>query len=76
MKVLRDMEDIIEIIKDVLSKEINGKVFDKHVAEVLNINALNLATMKKRGKIPFENIVEFTSEYNLDLNMVLVRGGL
>lgn len=70
--LLRDIEDMIEIIKDIISKQCGErKVFDKDVAKALGITSVNLATMKKRKKIPFEEICEFASKKKLDLNYIL-----
>lgn len=70
--MLRDIEDMIEIIKDIISNQCgNRKVFDRDVAKALGITPTNLATMKKREKIPFEKICSFASEKRLDLNYIL-----
>ena len=43
-----DLNNIVDKLKDVLSESsINKKVFDKHVAEALNIPQGTFASMKK-----------------------------
>ena len=54
------INEIIEKLRDVLSSERdNGKVFDKEIANVLDLTSVNFATMKKRNSIPFSNILDF-----------------
>jgi SOS-response transcriptional repressor LexA len=69
------MPDIVEIlnrIKDILSSEIgNKKVFDKDVANALGINQVTLATMKKRGKIPYKEVLEFCAKRKISINWLL-----
>ena len=70
--MVRSFDDIIEIIKDIISKECGErKVFDKDVAEALDLESGNLATLKKRNSIPFVNICNFAFYKKLDLNYLL-----
>ena len=71
--MLRDIKDIIEIVKDILSSEKDGNIYDKDVAKALNITCSNMATAKKRGKIPFEKLCDFASRNGLDLNYILTH---
>jgi len=67
-----DVINIIEKLKDVLSKDgKNDKVFDKDVADSLNITQANLATMKTRNKIPFANILDFCAIKKISINWLL-----
>jgi SOS-response transcriptional repressor LexA len=67
-----DVINIIEKLKDVLSKDSsNGKIFDKDVADSLNITQANLATMKTRNKIPFANILDFCAIKKISINWLL-----
>ena len=64
--------DIIEKLKDVLSQEENeSKIFDKDVASALDISQANLATLKKRNKIPFSNILDFCALKKISINWLL-----
>jgi phage repressor protein C with HTH and peptisase S24 domain len=66
MLVLRE---IIEKLKDVISEtKIGGKVFDKDVAQALNIPQATFATMKKRNSIPYEEILEFCALKKISVN--------
>ena len=67
-----DVINIIEKLKDVLSKDgKNDKIFDKDVADSLNITQANLATMKTRNKIPFSNILDFCAMKKISINWLL-----
>ncbi len=64
-----DFKDILPKIKDVISDGSNSKrVFDKDVADALGINQLTFATMKKRGKIPYEEILNFCAKKKISIN--------
>lgn len=64
-----DFQAMLPKIKDVISEELgNKKVFDKDVAEALGINQLTFATMKNRGKIPYEEILNFCAKRRISIN--------
>ncbi len=64
-----DLKDILPKMKDILSKEIGDrKVFDKDVADALGINHLTFATMKNRGRIPYEEILDFCARRKISIN--------
>jgi len=66
------VNEIIERLKDVLSTDgKNGKVFDKDVADALNLTQANFATMKNRSKIPFSNILDFCAIKKISINWLL-----
>ena len=61
--------EIIEKIKDVISNESDsGKVFDKDVAAELGISQATFATMKKRGAVPYKELMEFCARRKLSIN--------
>ncbi|MGB5506467.1 MAG: LexA family transcriptional regulator [Sulfurovum sp.] len=63
------LSEIIEKLKDVLSESTIGKkVFDKDVANALNIPQATFATMKKRNSIPYEEILEFCAIKKISVN--------
>ncbi len=52
------LSDVIERLKIVISENMLGKkIFDKDVADALNISSSSFATMKKRNSIPYEEIL-------------------
>lgn len=64
-----DFKALLPKIKDILSKEVgNKKVFDKDVADALEINQLTFATMKNRGKIPYEEVLNFCAKRKISIN--------
>ena len=66
------VDEIIEKLKDILSTDgKNGKIFDKDVAESLELSQANFATMKNRGKIPFSNILNFCAKKKISINWLL-----
>jgi phage repressor protein C with HTH and peptisase S24 domain len=63
------LNDIVDKLKDVLSESVlNTKVFDKHVAEALNIPQGTFASMKKRNSIPYKEILEFCAVKKISVN--------
>ena len=66
------VDEIIEKLKDILSADGKyGKVFDKDVANSLELSQANFATMKNRGKIPFSNILNFCAKKKISINCLL-----
>jgi len=67
-----DFEQIVEKIKDILSQEIGDrKVLNKDVAKALGITPENLSVLKKRNKIPYEELAFFCAKRRISLNWVL-----
>ena len=66
---MMNFNEIIEKLKDIISEtKIGGKVFDKDVAQALNIPQATFATMKKRNSIPYEEILEFCALKKISVN--------
>ncbi len=66
------LEDVLPKMKEIISEEIGKvKIFDKDVAEVLGIKQLSFATMKKRGRLPLEEILEFCAQRKISINWLL-----
>ena len=64
--------DIVEEIKSIISDEVAPKkVFDKDVAHILGISQMNFATMKKRNKIPFNELLDFCAKRSISINWLL-----
>jgi DNA-binding Xre family transcriptional regulator len=69
---MKNFSEIVEEIKDIISSDIPGKkVFDKDVAAALDITQMNFATMKKRDKIPFEELLNFCAKRSIAINWLL-----
>lgn len=69
---MNQFTDIVEEIKSIISNDFQGKkIFDKDVADVLGISQMNFATMKKRNKIPFAELLDFCATKSLSINWLL-----
>jgi len=65
-------DEVMERIKDILAEEIGDrKVFDKDVAVALGIAPASYATMKRRGRLPYEELLTFCSLKRVSINWVL-----
>lgn len=64
-----NFKDMLPKIKDVIAEDLGEvRVFDKDVADALGINQLTFATMKNRGKIPFEEVLNFCAQKKISIN--------
>jgi len=69
---MNSFANIVEEIKSIISNEFGSKkVFDKDVADVLGISQMNFATMKKRDKIPFTELLDFCAQKAISINWLL-----
>ena len=69
---MNSFSEIVEEIKSIISSDFqNRKVFDKDVAEVLGVSPMNFATMKKRNKIPFNELLDFCALKSISINWML-----
>lgn len=69
---MNSFANIVEEIKNIISPELSPKkVFDKDVAEALGISQMNFATMKKRNKIPFNELLDFCAKKTISINWML-----
>ncbi len=69
---MKSFSDIVEDIKNIISPEFEGrKIFDKDVAEVLGISRMNFATLKKRNRIPFNELLDFCAKRSISINWLL-----
>ncbi len=63
---------IVEEIKSIISSDFIGKkIFDKDVADILGISQMNFATMKKRNKIPYLELLDFCATKSISINWML-----
>lgn len=69
---MKSFSDVVEMIKDIVSGEFpDKKVYDKDVADMLRISQMNFATMKKRNKIPFNELLDFCASRSIAINWLL-----
>jgi len=70
--IMNCFSNIVEEIKNIVSNEFGSKkVFDKDVADILGISQMNFATMKKRDKIPFTELLDFCAQKTISINWLL-----
>ncbi len=62
---MRDFEAIVAELKYHLSTNRTKKVLDKDVADILNMSQANFATIKRRNRTPYKNILEFCKKEDL-----------
>ncbi len=63
---------IVEEIKSIISNDFTGKkIFDKDVADILGLSQMNFATMKKRNKIPYLELLDFCAVKSISINWIL-----
>lgn len=66
---MQNYNEILEKIKDILSKELgNKKIFDKDIATALDINYNNFRKQKTRNSIPYFEIMSFLAIRNISIN--------
>ena len=69
---MNSFTEIVEEIKSIVSSDFTSKkVFDKDIADVLGISQMNFATMKKRNKIPFSELLDFCATKSISINWIL-----
>ncbi|MDD2448886.1 MAG: LexA family transcriptional regulator [Sulfurimonas sp.] len=69
---MKNFLDIVEEIKSIISAEFGSKkIFDKDVADVLGVSQMNFATMKKRNKVPFGELMDFCAARKISINWML-----
>ncbi|SFV50262.1 putative phage repressor [hydrothermal vent metagenome] len=69
---MKSFAEIVEDIKNIISPEFEGKkIFDKDVAEVLGISRMNFASLKKRNRIPFNELLDFCAKRSISINWLL-----
>jgi len=69
---MKSFTEIVEEIKNIISPEFEGrKIFDKDVADILGITRMNFATLKKRNRIPFNELLDFCAKRSISINWLL-----
>jgi len=53
--------EIVERIKDIISNEVDGKVYDYHVAEALGLSTNSIRMYKSINFLPLEQLMVFCS---------------
>jgi SOS-response transcriptional repressor LexA len=67
-----NFEKIVDKIKNILMVELGkDKILNKEVANALGISPENFSMLKKRGKIPYEEIAYFCAKRKISINWIL-----
>jgi len=66
-----ETREVIERLKDRLSHEVDGKVFDWHVADELKIPYSTLRIKIMKDKMPVREIVLFCYKRKIDIKSVI-----
>jgi phage repressor protein C with HTH and peptisase S24 domain len=67
---MRNFDEIMSKVRDAIS--VGGKrVFDKDIAEALGITQVNFATIKKRQKLPYSELLNFCATRKISINWLL-----
>ena len=65
-------EEILERLKDILAKEVGDrKVYDKDVAKALGLRPEYLSMLKKRQKLPLQELLDFCAKRKININWFL-----
>lgn len=74
MKKTRSIHEILKYLKDLLLPKFKpNKVRDADVADELKISANKLAACKKRGKIPYEDLIYYCQKKSLSTDEILFK---
>ncbi len=66
--------DVMQRVKHILSQQIKrDKILDKDIAEALALEAQYFAVIKRRKKIPYENLAHFCKHTKVNLNWILLE---
>ena len=69
----RDMDDVVERMKDVLSHQVEGYVYDKDVAAELKMDRSALYCLKKKNDVPYLAVFKFCQKHNVSVASMLLK---
>ena len=64
-------EEIVERIKDVISKDYNRRIYDKDVAKELNLKPITVTIYKSTNRLPLNNLAYFCKKRQVSLDWLL-----
>lgn len=69
-------DQVIQRIKKIMIDDREGqRLYDKEIAQALNLTSEYFAVIKKRGKIPYEAIATFCQKREISINWILLGQG-
>ncbi|MEY3002002.1 MAG: hypothetical protein RLZZ428_377 [Pseudomonadota bacterium] len=68
-----EFQQVMQRMKEILSKQMEKeKILDKDIADSLQLDPQYFAVIKKRRKIPYESLAHFSTQYDINLNWILL----
>ena len=68
---MNNFSTITNKLKTVLTQITQTKVQDKDLALILGLTPANLASMKRRNRIPYRVVLDFCVRYHINANTLL-----
>jgi hypothetical protein len=69
-----EFQDVMLRVKEILLQKSNeDKIRDRDIAISLELDPQYFAVIKRRKKIPYENLAYFCKKYNISLNWILMK---
>jgi len=68
-----DCREVVERIKDIVSKEQEGFVYDYQIADILKIGYSTLRFAISKNKLPIREIARFCYHRNLIINDLILK---
>ena len=69
-----EFQDVMLRVKEVLlQKSSSNKIRDRDIATSLELDPQYFAVIKRRKKIPYENLAYFCKKHNISLNWILMK---
>lgn len=63
--------EIVERIKDIISHEIEGRVYDRHVADELGLSVNSVRVYKSADYLPLEQLALFSARRGVSLDWLI-----
>jgi len=68
-----EFREIVERIKDIVSNERDGFIYDTHIAKILNIKYSTLKKQIDENRIPFQEVAIFCCKRGIVINHLVLR---
>jgi len=69
-----EFQDVMSRVREILLQENNiEKIRDRDVAASLDLDPQYFAVIKRRKKIPYENLAYFCKKHTVSLNWILLK---
>ena len=69
-----EFQDVMLRVKEILLQEHNiSKIRDRDIADSLDLDPKYFAVIKRRKKIPYENLAYFCKKHKVSFNWILLK---